>query len=327
MRRSAFLIAFVGLTLSGCFDDPVAGGTVETENTVAARTISVDSLLSPWNRPVHSPTVATLRLDTSNIPFDKMSASGQDLSVERMDGSPIPFRVVVWDKAAFLGRIQVHLDSSLQRQDSKFKLRWGLKDSLRTDSQAVWSGITDSQRILLSSVLVDDFEGTNLKSPLPNTAWWYSSSSDSATVSSPQLVRAGPDQTGGALQITYKALSAKSQYALVGLAIDPGPRSLRTLDSLVFWARGSGKLTLALEHLSTSGTRKALVQRGIDSNWTRISIRPQDLEPAAIGGEGGNVGWNAVRDSVTNLSYFVSDGAALWLDDVRFYGIDRDDLK
>jgi len=327
MRRARFLIVLVALSLSGCFDDPVAGGTVETENTVAARTISVDSLLSPWNRPLHSPTVATLRLDSSNVPFEKMSASGQDLSVERMDGQPIPFRVIVWDKSAFVGRIQVHLDSSLQRQDSKFKLRWGLKDSIRTDSQAVWSGISDSQRVLLSSVLVDDFERTSLKSPLPNGAWWYSSGSDSATVSTPQLVSAAPDRSGKVLQITYKAPSAKSQFALVGLAIDPGPRSLRTLDSLVFWVRGPGKLTIALEHLSTSGTRKAVVQRGIDSNWTRISIRPQDLEPAAINGEDGNLGWNAVRDSVTNLSYFVSDGSTLWLDDIRFYGIDRDDLK
>lgn len=327
MKRAGTLIAILLPLLTGCFDDPVAGGTVETENTVAARTISVDSLLSPWSRPFSIPTVATLRLDSSNIPFGKMSSSGLDLSVERVDGEPLPFRVVVWDKRAFLGRIQVHLDPSLQRKDSKFKLRWGLKDSIRSDSQAVWSGISESQRFLLNSVLVDDFEDSSLKSPLPNTGWWYSSNTDSATVSSPRLVDALRNRMGRALQITYSAPPSPSQYALLGLVLTAAPRSLRTLDSMVFWARGTGRVSIAFDRFQPNISKKAWLTKALDSNWTRICIQPHQLDPAAPLGEDENVGWEGVRDSVTNLSFFLRGGTSFWIDDIRLYGVNRDDLQ
>jgi hypothetical protein len=327
MKRLGVLTSILLPLLTGCFDDPVAGGTVETENTVAARTISVDSLLSPWNRPLYSPTVATLRLDSSNIPFSKMSASGLDLAVERLEGGPLPFRVVVWDKRALLGRIQVHLEPSLQRKDSRFKLRWGLKDSIRADSQAVWSGISESQKLLLNSVLVDDFEDSSLKSPLPNTGWWYSSSTDSATVSSPRLVDAALNRTGRALQVTYSAPSSKSQYALLGLVLAARPRSLRTLDSMVFWARGPGNVSIAFDRFGPNVSKKAWLNKVLDSNWTRICIQPHQLDPAAPHGEDENVGWEGVRDSVTNLSFFLRGGKSFWIDDIRFYGVNRDDLQ
>lgn len=327
MKRAGGLIGLMMPLLWGCFDDPVAGGTVETENTVAARTISVDSLLSPWNRPMLSPTVATLRLDSSNIPFRNMSSSGLDVSVERLDGQAIPFRMVVWDKSALLGRIQVHLDTSLQRKHSKFKLRWGLKDSIRADSQAVWSGISDQQKFLLGSVLVDDFEDSSLRSPLPNTGWWYSSYTGTATVTNPRLVDAQPDRPSRALQVTYSALSSKSQYALVGLVLTAGPRSLRTLDSLVFWARGPGKVAIAFDQFGPGVSKKAWVKRDLASSWTRICVKPSELDPASPTGADENVGWEGVRDSVTNLSFFLNDGTTFWLDDIRLYGVDRDDLK
>jgi len=53
----------------GCFDDRISGNTTQTENTVTARSILVDSVLPDWNRPAGWPTVATLRLDSSNFDF------------------------------------------------------------------------------------------------------------------------------------------------------------------------------------------------------------------------------------------------------------------
>jgi hypothetical protein len=44
-------------------------------------------------------------------------------------------------------------------------------------------------------------------------------------------------------------------------------------------------------------------------------------------GIGGNVGWAGVRDSVTDLCLFAARGADMWIDDIRLYGIDRDDLR
>lgn len=322
MRRALLLTGFVsGFLLTGCFDDPVAGGTVETENSAAARTIKVDSLLQDWNRPSGEPTVATLRFDSSNIPFEKTSSTGNDLAVERLDGRPIPFRVVVWDKSTAFGRVQVHLDSSLQKKESKFKLRWGLKDSVRSDSEAVWSGISPSQRSLLGSVLVDDFERATLRSLLPDSGWWYTSGIDSATVSSPRLVDADSGRTGKVLQINYEAPSNKSQSAVLGLPLAARIHRLRTLDSIVFWARGPGRLSLALGPSSSPAPGQTLWAGSLDSNWKRFSIDLHSLDATR------KATWEHFQDSVSNLAFLVSDGTSLWLDDLRLHGIDPDDLK
>jgi hypothetical protein len=327
VKRLAALAGILLPWMTGCFDDPVAGGTVETENTVAARTFSVDSLLSPWNRPSNASTVATLRLDGSNLPFEKTSASGLDLAIERLDSQAIPFRTVDWDKVSRRGRIEVLLTPSMQHKDSRFRLRWGLKDSLRADSAAVWSSIPEAQRFLLTSVLVDDFEDSTLQSPLPNKGWWYSSATDSATISSPQLAPSQRTGGGKALRVTYKVPDSKLQYALVGLVLTSGPRSLRSMDSLVFWARGPGKLSVAFDRFGPNVSQKAWTTLELDSNWRRIRIRPSDLDPAAGASDKTNVGWEGVRDSVANLTFFARGGTTLWLDELRLHGVNRDDLK
>jgi hypothetical protein len=70
---------------------------------------------------------------------------------------------------------------------------------------------------------------------------------------------------------------------------------------------------------------KAVYEDSVPSKWTRIRLRPTDLNPAD--GKGGNVGWEAICDSVTNLTLFFYNGTDFWIDDIRFYGINRDDLK
>lgn len=56
-----------------------------------------------------------------------------------------------------------------------------------------------------------------------------------------------------------------------------------------------------------------------------MRIRPQDFNSPSI--VGNNVGWEAVRNRVTNLTFLVAGGSELWLDDIRLYGIDGNDLK
>jgi hypothetical protein len=125
------------------------------------------------------------------------------------------------------------------------------------------------------------------------------------------------------LHITYSA-AEQNGYAYVGVPLG-GNHSLRSLDSIVFWARGAKTIvTVAFDHQGTTDT-KAWTPRYPDSTWKRFSIRPKDLDTAT--GVGGNVGWTGVRDSVTDISFFVVQGSDLWLDDVRLYGVDRDDLK
>jgi hypothetical protein len=268
--------------------------------------------------------VAVLHLDSTNFDFSSATESGRDVSVERIDGPRIPFRIVFWDRRVARARIEVRLDPWLQVPGSQFRVRWGLRDSTRTDSTAVWRAIPDSQKLSLTSALVDDFEHAGVRSILPDSGWWYSFASDSTTkVSAPEIASAGEGRTGNALHVSYTTADPATGFVYAGVSL-VRPRTLRSLDSIVFWARGAGKMTMAFDKLE-GNAGKAVAIRTLVAGWTRFRIAPGDLD--AADGVGGNIGWDAVRDSVTNLTFFASQGTDLWLDDIRLYGVDRDGFK
>jgi hypothetical protein len=311
--------------LSSCGNDRIGGGTTETGNMLAARVYQVDSLLPAWNHPSEGGTVATLRLGASDLDFSKTSMDGMDLGVESAEGVPLPFRVVFWDRAASLGRLQVRLGPEHLRPGSAIVLRWGLRDSVRSDSAKVWRAIPDSQRLALTSVLVSDFEDSSLVSLLPNAGKWYTLAADSATITPPEIVTAGQGRNGKAVCVRY-TIPQTQGYAFLGVPLSGARRSLRSLDSIVLWARGdSTSLRISLEYRSGTKVPKAWTARVLGSGWMRLAIRPVDFD--AANGAGGNVGWLGVRDSVENLSLFVSEGREMCMDDIRLYGIDREDLR
>jgi len=331
MRTLSCLIP-MGLTISvliGCSDDRLGGNTTQTENTLAR--ILVDSVLPSWNSPTNVATVATLKLDSSNFDFSQPDSLGSDLSVEKDSGQPIPFHVVFWNKPGRQGRIQVRIDTSLLRPKSYFKVRWIQSTPPRGNLGAVWSALPDSQKLAIGSVLVDDFEGANLTSKLPDsTSWYKAANNDSIALVGPTLVAAGRGRTGKAIHLSYAdAPSVTGRYALLGISIvsGGGTHSLRSLDSVVMYVRASGMVTVAFDRLAPHSKGKAWLHRtGMDSTiWTRWRIRPEDFDTAD--GIGNNIGWNATRDSVTNFSFLLADGKDLYVDDIRFYGVDRDDLK
>lgn len=327
MRPAGTRVAAAGaalLALAACGDHPNLGGTTETENMLASRELRVDSLLSGWNRLDTVATVAVLRLDTGNFDFARATDSGRDVSVERIDGPRLPFRIVYWDRNLGRARLEVRLEPWLQEPGSRILLRWGLRDSVRADSAGVWKAVPEARREALTSVLVDDFEHAGLQTKLPNPGSWYSFASDTATkVSTPEIVAADGGRAGKALHISYAGPNPAADFVYTGVSLSE-PRVFRSLDSIVFWAKGPGTLTFAFDKLVGNAGKAVRGAVELDSNWTRYRVRPQDLEPA--NGIGGNVGWEPVRDSVSNLTFFVSHGTDLWLDDIRLHGLTLDDF-
>jgi len=330
MLSARFLLLSLPLAVlfGACADERMTGSTTQTENTVVARSVLVDSVLPPWNHPVWTPTIATLRFDSSNFDFAATDSAGRDLDVRTPEGEPVPFDIAGWDRKARLGRLEVRIDRELLLPYARFNV---LRSSIlrnRVAPATLWVAIPDSQKLAIGSFLFDDFEGTNLTSKLPTGSSWYSAAADSTvTFSAPGLVAAGAGRAGKAVHMSYSVPSNSGKYALVGIALISGgaPCRLRSLDSLVVSVRGSGKLSIALDRLLPGNTGKVWAHYTLDSNWVRIRIRPQDFDKAD--GIGNNIGWNALRDSVTNLTFLVSGGSHLYVDDVRFYGVDRDDLK
>lgn len=314
------LLLLGSFLLWGC-DDSSAGNSVETENTASARKLPVDSILPLWNRPA-GVTVATLRFNAQNFDFRTSSSDGHDLRFERLDGTPISFAVKGWDSSAAQGRVLVRLDSSLRHPQSAIRMSWGLRSRTSlSNPSAVWAGVSDSVALLTNSVLVDDFEDGNLVSRLPDGASWLTGTSTSASLKSCSVETVSE---GKALHITYAA--TQPQYVVFSVALAPSgsPRNLRSFDSLVLRARGNGNLFMALEHLTNGSGPKAWTHRALDTGWNSIRIRPSDFDPIDTASK--NLGWGVVRDSVTHLTFILADGTEAWLDDIRLYGVNQDDL-
>lgn len=329
MRLCEIALVACSVGIAGCGSDPVAGNSVETENTASARILPVDSILPTWNRPAGG-TVATLRFDRSDFDFAASFGDGRDLQFTRLGGAALPFFIDVWDSAAGRGRVLVRIDDSLLLADSsRIRMVWGVRQTSLSDAFATWVGLSDSTGLLANSALVDDFQDSNTTNSLPVANTWYASAyGSSSNVSGISFDTAGLSRSGQALHVTYTAPTTTSttQYVVVATYLGSKPDCLRSLDSLVFWARGSGTLYVALEHLTNSAGPKAWMHFTLDSTaWTRKSVRPSDFD--AADGEGNNYGWNVVRDSITTLTFLVKGGSNLWLDDIRLHGVNRDDLK
>lgn len=323
MRRLVPVLTPVLLfLLAGCAEERGAGNSIETENSVAARMLPVDSLLGIQGTPQPRTMIATLRLARENFHFEHSSRDGHDLRLESSQGDPLPFHIVFWDSAASLGRINVRLDSGILASNREIRMRWNTEQTKTlSDYASTWKGFTPNQILQWNSVLVDDFEDGNDTSSLPTRALWRNSLTTNASLTL-NVAESGRNRPGKSLRATYSA--NYPSYVLVGVPFGSRPVVGRSLDSLVFYVRGKGLFYVAFEHLNGSLGPKAWLRFYLDSNWTRRSIRPSDLE---IGnGNGMAFDWNRVKDSLTDLTFFAQDGSEFQLDDIRLHGISPGDL-
>lgn len=305
----------------------------EPETWRYSRWILVDSLVSEWMRPLSDPTVVTLELDSSNFDFSEAMPDGRDLRVLDEQGNLLSFQRARWDADVKKAVIRIRIGTSGMDSSTRLELRWGRPGAIDPGSAGLWKGIGDSLYAELYTLPVDDFERksawTAFPSPIPPTLW-YVVPSDTSVVLDSALVAdfttaiqpAGEGRSGSAAHISYTASS--SLWFVLGTTLGPGPRSLATLDSIVFWVRGTGNYSVSLENLVDVGG-KAIYNDTLDAAWIRKCIRPTDMLPE--NNIGGNVGWDNVKDILTNLSFFSGGGNDFWIDDIRLYGVNRDNLK
>lgn len=314
--------------IHGCSFERSSGNSMETENSIAARELRVDSLIEGRIPSFWGNLVVPVRLDASNFDFRGADAKGLGIGLDRTDDVPLAYEVPYWDSVAKVGKVRVRLDASLLAPGAKIRLRWNIhKDSAPLpDPVATWWGISASRREEWTSLLLDDFEDGDDTNALANRSRWRLASVGTQGLAGPYFEAASGTRTGNALHFRYS--SPGGDYTVLGNTLGTRPNSLRGLDSLVFFVKGSGTLHVALEHLANGAGPKAWKQYTLASAWTRISLRPQDFDPAGASGNiYNNYGWAAVRDSVTDLSFILQGGADFWLDDVRFHGVDQGDLR
>jgi len=303
----------------GCGDDNrVSGGTSETENVVMA----LDSILPPWNRPTDRTTIATVRLTAARVHFPATDSLGRDVAVERLDGSPLPFEVVYWDKSTAQGRLRVRIDTSLAAPGSLIRILWNQGIARRSSPENTWAGIPDSQKLAINSQVLDDFEDGDFRSQVAGSSRWSLDTYDSLLVQ--RSIVSSPSRKGSMLRLACSSQVAGKGYALTQVSLGR-PRNLRSMDSVVFWAKGPSTVAVAFSKNIPLVGIKAWKHVKLDTTWRRIAVSPTTFD--RVDSIGGNYGWTTVRDSITHIGFFVSDGTELWIDDVRLYGLDRQDLE
>lgn len=103
------------------------------------------------------------------------------------------------------------------------------------------------------------------------------------------------------------------------------------LDSIVLWVRGatdkdstqwiSVSMDVLVDSTSEYTSGKAWAHVYINNEWTRYVVTPKDFRDSTDT-NGGNLGWDAVKDHVTNFNIFGGGGSSeIWVDDIEFYGV------
>jgi len=314
----------------GTLYSPVPG-TEDISSWKYSATIRTADLIPQWMAPLPDRVIVSLRLHSDNFNFSESLPNGYDFRLLSASGDLQPFHRDYWNASDQSAKIQILLDPS---KDTVLTMYWGRGNALNVSSDTLWNGLSDSLFLAWNSILIDDFETPSNLNKLPDPPGpktWYTVASEEATLISPAvgdlfssgILEADSSRAGNAFRLEYEANAP--QWALAGTILSAEPENFSGLDSIVFWARGSGNYSVSLENISEAGNdHKAWTHGTLTGNWQKISITPdQFLPPEEVTS---NVGWEAVRDSITNLNFFGNDGSELWIDDIRLYGINRDDL-
>lgn len=175
----------------------------------------------------------------------------------------------------------------------------------------------------LPSFVFEDFEGSI-------DAWkvQHSENADGSI----ETVDAGLGREGKAAHFTCENDSAYN-WVLMGRSLG-GMVDMSNLDSIVFWARTdivdtakrkyiSFSLDLNVDSTSELTSGKAWVHLDVDTVWNRYVVTPDDFLEPDSNNIGGNLGWEAVKHHITDLSIFGGTGGEFWIDDIEVFGYSK----
>lgn len=295
-----------------------------------SRTLPLDSLVSDWMLPLAESTVGFVRLDSSNFDFAETMSDGSDLRFVDQDGTRLKYQIAYWDDSLKQAVVRVLLERTSSIQN--VRMLWGRIAAVNESYQGIWTSLPDSLVQELYTLDIDDFESKDLKSnmkPPVSAHSWYYLLQDSTVTAEPSvdsalsgIVEAGAGRTGYAFH--WKTASDNGHWSFLGMRVDTTAKNWEHLDSVVYYVRGSGKYSFGIEALDElSG--KTLFFDSLQTEWTRKCVRPSDF--VAADSNGGNIGWYLVRQKVTTITFSAIGNAEIWIDDVRIYGLNRDDVK
>ncbi|MBR5095528.1 MAG: hypothetical protein IK094_00265 [Treponema sp.] len=188
------------------------------------------------------------------------------------------------------------------------------------------------------SVKIFDFESGNEEMfivDLGITVEGYMRATDTAITTVPDISEdfakfiddAGEGRDGSALHWQSSAKYGKWSFFGTWICAEESPCDLSATDSIVFYARGTGVISIALETLGSSNEEgKTLAYDTLDTGnkWQRRVITPAKFKPRDD--LYGNLGWDVISKAVTTISIAAYDDTEFWIDDVVLYGVKPSDF-
>ena len=218
----------------------------------------------------------------------------------------------------------------------EYELRYIVGDSVVEGSATVDAGEEATAFIYTfepDSVKILDFESENEEffiTDLGYSVIGYMAATDTNTKTVPDIneevakfiTEAGAGREGRALH--WKSSAAVGKWSFFGSWIckEESPCDISATDSIVFYARGTGVISIAFETLGSSnveGKTLAYDTLATDGEWSRRVIKPSNFKPRDD--LYGNLGWDVVSKAMTTISIAAYDDTEFWIDDVVLYGV------
>lgn len=183
--------------------------------------------------------------------------------------------------------------------------------------------VLDFENGLKSNIVFDGDSSTLYLKPTDTSLVKMSPGEYEAELS---IVEAGAGREGHAMHWTSSAEKGRWSFMGLWMCSSTTPCDFSAIDSIEYFVRGTGSYSFNLETIADGSTGKAVfldTLQGADE-WERVVIKPSDF----MEGDStyGNMGWDYVSKRVTNIAVPAYYDVEIWIDDIKFYGVNRDDL-
>lgn len=141
------------------------------------------------------------------------------------------------------------------------------------------------------------------------------------------VVDAGAGREGKAFHWTTSGMQGHWSFMGLWICSSSDPCDFSGIDSVEYFVRGTGSYSFNLEAIvdGTSGKAVFLDTLGGADEWERVVVKPSDF---MVGDSTyGNMGWDYVSKQATNIAVSAYFDTEIWIDDIKFYGVNEKDLR
>ena len=196
----------------------------------------------------------------------------------------------------------------------------GKKDSLYAKNRVVLSGGTAD--FDYPSFVIQNFE--------KDTASWYFNVDAIGSKIVSKAFETDKDRKSKVFHGKYSLVATNNYdaWVLAGMMLRGKGWNLSSLDSITFYAKGSGQIRIALENWDKKSEDAGLSLKAASEwkdlnaqKWTRYVVKFDDLCYNAQDVSYCYIAWNFLKDDVRQLTFFVRNGTEFYLDDIALYGV------